>query len=123
MALDCHSQSGLLPRPKRHVVLGSAQRIGATQAPGGARVCPAQGPGSPSARCPCVGSTIAKCPLPMACSPTKNCAGHFISNLHFNAKCTQAKRQPTPPSLPLQLFVSRVGLSLHYSNSQCFKSR
>jgi len=44
--------------PKRQVALGSAQRIGAAQAPSGARVYPAQGPDNPSARCPCVGSVI-----------------------------------------------------------------
>jgi len=37
---DCNRQSSLLPRPKRQVALGSAPRIGVTQAPGGAQVCP-----------------------------------------------------------------------------------
>jgi len=36
------------------VARGSAPRSGAAQAPGGARICPAQGPGSLSASCPCM---------------------------------------------------------------------
>jgi len=39
-------------------------------------VSPAQGLGSLSASYPCVGSV--RCPLLMACSPTKICADHFL---------------------------------------------
>jgi hypothetical protein len=37
--LGSHSQSSLLLRPKRHLALGSAPRIGAARAPGSAGVC------------------------------------------------------------------------------------
>jgi hypothetical protein len=112
----CHSQSGILPRPKRQVALGSAPGNRAAQALGGSRVCPAQGPDSLSASCPCLGS--ARCLLPMACSPTKTCVDIFsMSN------ALPWKDNPTPPSLPLQLFVTKAVLSLHCSNLQCFKSR
>jgi len=106
--LGSHSHLGILPRPKRQVVLGFSQApcgYGAAianrafcQDPS-ARwrlVCPTQGPGSLSATCPYVGSASARCPLLMANSPTKTCADHFLPNQPFNAKCTPAKRQPHP---------------------------
>jgi hypothetical protein len=59
-------------------------------------VCPAQGPVSQSASCPCVSSANARCPLPMTCSPTKTCYDNFFPNHPFNAKCILTKRQPHP---------------------------
>jgi len=86
-------------RPNMGVGVGVDARV--CPAPGQGRsyamwhsVCLEQGSGSRSASCPCVGST--RCPLPMACSPSKTCADNFLSNRPFNAKCTSAKRQPHP---------------------------
>ena len=115
-ARTCPAQRGV---PKCQVALGFAQRIGAAQASGAARVCPVQGSGSPNARCSCVGSVIDRCTLLMTCNHIKTCAGHFLPNHPFNTKCLNApaaKRQPHPFPLHLQLFVSRAGLPLHCSN-------
>lgn len=81
-------------------------------------ICPVQGSDNRSANYPCVGST--KYSLPMTCSLIKTCANNFLPNHPFDAKCW--KDNFIPPLLPLQLFVSRVGLPLHYSNPQYFVS-
>jgi len=67
-----------------------------TQAPGGARVYPAQGSGSLSARCHCVSSVSVRCLPRMVCSPTKTCVDHFFLNHPSIAKCTPTERQPHP---------------------------
>jgi len=114
----CHSQSGLFSRPECQVALRSALRKGkAAHAPRGAPVYPAQGPGSPSVGCPYGGRSSARCPLSIACSPTKTCTNHFQCQMHSSEKTT-----PPLLPLPLQLFVLRIGLPLHYSNPQYFMS-
>jgi len=68
-------------------------RIGVAQAPGGAQVCHS-----------------ARCPLPMACNPTKTCADHFLPPIPSMPNAPQQKDNHNPPPLPLQFFVSRARL-------------
>jgi hypothetical protein len=67
-------------------------------------------------------SASARCPLPMACNPIKICADHFLPTSPSMPNAPQQKDNSIPHSLPLQLFVLRVGLLLYCSNLQCFIS-
>jgi hypothetical protein len=69
-----------------------------------------------------MGSASARCPLPMACNPIKICADHFLPTSPSMPNAPQQKDNSIPHSLPLQLFVLRVGLLLYCSNLQCFIS-
>ena len=89
--------------PECHVAVELPQLIelfAKTQVPSGVGVCLAHW-SRPSAKYPCVGSVIARCPLSMACSHTKTCVDHFLLNHPFNSKCTLVKRQPYPSSTAL----------------------
>jgi len=109
-------------RPNMGVGVGVGVDARVCPAPGQGRsyamwhsVCLEQGPGSRSASCPCVGST--RCPLPMACNPSKTCADNFLSNRPFNAKCLSEKTTPPLPQCHCNSLCQ--GLGCHYTAALC----
>jgi len=118
----CHSQSGLLPRPKSQVVLGSASLQGrAAHAPCGSQFAPRKGQAAEAPAVLAWATSSARYLWPAA--PPKLVLVIFSLTIHSMSNAPQQKDNPTTPPLSLQLFVSRAGLPLHCSNSQCSEFR
>jgi hypothetical protein len=80
----------------------------------------AQGQVSPSARCPHMG---VRAWLTPRAAPPKLEVIIFSLTIYSVPNTSQWKDNPTPPLLPLQLFVARAELPLHCFNPQYFESK